>query len=544
MSYNKLIYLALTLLFISFSCTGRQNRGSGNMKDTINYDAIRVNDYEITLKDYHEKLDSFYINRDYKTAWFRDGRLSGNAFQLLEEIRNSGHPGLDAANYGLFRSGEWLEKDPSRDFARNSPSEIARYDILLSDAFLSYASDLSEGRVTGESLDILVEEYPKKVNLPVLLEEAVTVSSVKRSLSNLVPHHESYYSLVEAYDELKEDEEWPLPGKIPALKLNSKSTQVPLLKKYLLATGDLEEADSAYLGSTAFDEKLHDAVMRFQERHGLEADGITGEKTVSEMNVPLSYRLNQLLVNIDRLRALPADLGNRYIIVNIPGFHMNYFEDDDLKLGMNVVVGELENYTPLLKDTMSYIVFNPEWNVPFSIATGELLPEIKDDPEYLDRNDYVLLEGSYSSSDTINPDDVRWRKIDEENFKFFVVRKPGPSNPLGKIKFMFPNNAAIYMHDTPSDHLFEKTERDLSHGCVRLEKPVELAYTLLDGQLKPDEIDELLEEEETVSVPLDKKVSVHFLYETAWVDNEGRLQFRNDLYGIDEASAALLNHDK
>jgi L,D-transpeptidase YcbB len=544
MLHNKLIYLALTILLLSLSCTGRQNRESGNLNDTINYDAIRVDDYEFKLQDYHEKLDSFYINRDYKPAWFRNGRLSGNAFQLLDEIRKSTHPGLDAANYRLFRTGEWLEKDPSRDFARNSPAEIARYDILLSDAFLSYASDLSGGRVKGESLDVLVEEYPEKVNLPALLEEAVTVSSVKRSLGSLVPHHESYYSLTAAYDELKEDDEWPLPGELPALKLNSKSRHIPLLKEYLLATGDLEEADSAYLASVVFDQRLHDAVMRFQERHGLKADGITGEKTVSEMNVPLSYRLNQVLVNIDRLRPLPVDLGDRYIIVNIPGFYVNYFEDGDLKLDMNVVVGDLENYTPLLKDTMRYIVFNPEWNVPFSIATKELLPEIKKDPEYLIRNDYALLKGSYKSSDTINPKDVRWRKIDEENFPYWIVKKPGPSNPLGKIKFMFPNNEAIYLHDTPSGHLFERTERDLSHGCVRLEKPVELAYTLLDGQMKPAEIDELLEKEETVSVPLDKKVSVHFLYETAWVDDEGRLQFRNDLYGIDKASVAILNNDK
>jgi L,D-transpeptidase YcbB len=544
MPNNKLIYLVLPILWLTFSCTGRQSRESGSLNDTVNYDAIRVNDYEIPIKDFHEKLDSFYINRDYKPAWFRNGRLSGNAFQLLDEIRKSSHPGLDAANYMLFRTGEWLEKDPPRDFARNSPAEIARYDILLSDAFLSYASDLSGGRVKGESLDVLVEEYPEKVNLPALLEKAVTVSSVKRSLSSLVPHHESYFSLTGAYDELKKAAEWPLPGKLPALKINSKSRHIPVLKEYLLATGDLEEADSTYLSSIVFDQKLHDAVMRFQERHGLKADGITGEKTVSEMNVPLSYRLNQVLVNIDRLRPLPADLGERYIIVNIPGFHMNYFEDGDLKLDMNVVVGDLENYTPLLKDTMSYIVFNPEWNVPYSIATEELLPEIKKDPEYLIRNDYALLKGSYKSSDTINPDDVRWRKIDEENFPYWIVKKPGPSNPLGKIKFMFPNNEAIYLHDTPADHLFERSERDLSHGCVRLEKPVELAYILFDGQMKPDDIDELLEKEETVSVPLDKKVSVHFLYETAWVDDQGRLQFRNDLYGIDKASFAHLNHDK
>jgi L,D-transpeptidase YcbB len=544
MLHNNLIYLALIILLLSLSCTGRQNRESGSLNDTVNYDAIRVNDYEIPLKNYHEKLDSFYLNRDYKPAWFRNGRLSGNAFQLLDEIRKSTHPGLDAANYRLFSTGEWLEKDPPRDFARNSPAEIVEYDILLSDTFLNYASDLSGGRVKGESLDVLVEEYPEKVNLRALLEEAVTVSSVKRSLSSLVPHHESYYSLTEAYDELKEEDEWPLPGKLPTLKLNNKSRHIPRLKEYLYATGDLEEADSAYLASVVFDKKLHDAVMRFQERHGLEADGITGEKTVSVMNVPLSYRLNQLLVNIDRLRALPAYMGDRYIIVNIPGFYMNYFEDGDLKLGMNVVVGELENYTPLLKDTMSYIVINPEWNVPFSIATKELLPEIKEDPEYLIRNDYALLKGSYKSRDTIKPDDVRWRKVDEENFEYFLVKKPGPSNPLGKIKFMFPNNEAIYLHDTPADHLFEKSERDLSHGCVRLEKPVELAYMLLDGQMETDSIDKLLDEEETVPVPLDKKVSVHFLYETAWVDDEGRLQFRNDLYGIDKASFALLNHDK
>jgi murein L,D-transpeptidase YcbB/YkuD len=350
--------------------------------------------------------------------------------------------------------------------------------------------------------------------------------------------NENYRKLEKAYNYLSRSE-WPLPGEMPSLKLNDSSSSVLKIKSYLKATGDLR-GNRVYLASAVFDKRLANAVMAFQARHGLAPDGIVGKNTLEKMNVPLSYRLQQLIVNMERLKTLSGDFGERFIVVNIPAFFLEYYEKGRPRLTMNVVVGDIENYTPVLQDTMSLIVFNPVWNVPFSIATKEILPEAKSDAGYFDKNNYVVLKGSYTSKDTIDPENVNWEELSEENFTFFIVQKPGKSNALGRIKFIFPNNFAVYLHDTPSDQAFKNERRDFSHGCIRLEKPVELADILLYGQLAPEEITDILSREETETFKLDNKVVVHLVYQTAWVDDEGRLQFRDDIYDIDKSAVSEL----
>jgi murein L,D-transpeptidase YcbB/YkuD len=507
----------------------------------INWNEVRITDFSDTAsgRKYSEKADTFYQNRNYSLAWFSDGKLNNASFQLIDEIRNSENPGLEPENYNLFKEhNELLNKDPDTSFLSKSPDEAAHFDLLLTDAYIAYASDLSRGRITTDSLFIKWENYPEEVNLPEYLATAIENNSVIESLHRLRPHNNSYYRLIDAYNQLR-NSDWPLPGSIKPLKKSSRGSNVIRVKKFLATTGDLEDADSLYLVSPVFDVNLEKAVMKFQKRHGLKADGVAGVGTIEEMNVPLTERLNQILVNIDRFRSLPPDMGNRYIAVNIPGYYMEYYENDSLKIKMNVVVGEIENYTPVLKDTMSYIVFNPEWNVPESIVKKEMIPEIKKDVRYLAKNNYVLLKGSYNSPDTINPSDINWQKVDTSKLSFRIIQMPGKNNALGRMKFMFPNNNNIYLHDTPSGSIFNLEKRDISHGCVRLEKPVELARLLLHGQPEEEDIDKILSESKTVSIPLKNKVMVQFMYNTAWVDDDG-LQFRKDIYFIDSESAELL----
>lgn len=351
-------------------------------------------------------------------------------------------------------------------------------------------------------------------------------------------YNTDYYRLLRAYNSLLRSE-WPLPGKLPAMKLNDKKEPVIKLKEYLRATGDLR-GRRAYMSAAVYDSRLEKAVKRFQSRYGLKPDGIAGKMTIEEMNVPLSYRLNQMEVNLERLKSVPKYMGDRYIVVNIPAFHMQYYDKGRPRLDMNVVVGDIENYTPVMQDTMRYIVFNPPWNVPESIAIKEILPEVKSDPGYLSRHNYIILKGAYNSTDTINPEEMDWSEVSEDNFPYSIVQKPGKDNALGRIKFMFPNHLNIYLHDTPAGQMFKLEKRDLSHGCIRLEKPVELADILLSGQMDPEGIQDLLDSEETKNIKLDKKVVVYLLYQTAWIDNAGALQFRDDIYEIDSKAVAQL----
>lgn len=512
--------------------------------DTVNWKEIKVTDHVKSrdLEKFPEELIEFYKNRDNDFAWFRNGKLNRDAFALMQELRDTAlHPGLRAGSYRLFAENPGLEHDdPERDFADDDPERAAYFDVLLSDAFMKYANDLSTGKVDEKSLDVVWQPYPGKIEPAAYLEDAVSGGSVKNALRRLRPHHLSYYELTDAYNTMTESE-WPLPGYFKTVKKGTKSKDVVSLKRYLHATGDLAESDSSYLSSTLFDDTLEEAVKRFQVRHGLEDDGIPGTGTLDKMNVPLSFRLNQLLVNIDRIRSLPAYLGNRFIIVNIPGFYMEYYENEEIMTEMNVVVGELENYTPVLRDTMTYIVLNPQWNVPESIVMKEIIPAVQKDIKFLERNEYIVLKSSYNSSDTIDPEDIKWNRIKEdEKPEFRIVQLPGNKNSLGRIKFMFPNNHNIYLHDTPAGHLFKIDRRDFSHGCIRLERPVDLAGLLLEGQMDPVEIREILESGETTDVPLDKKVPVHFMYNTAWIDKDGLIHFRDDIYHIDEQAVSLL----
>lgn len=529
--------LLISCRFINDNSGPAQHKG-----DTINWNSITVNSAEKQSfpSGYKEETREFYENRDLRLAWFSNGRLTDNAYYFIDELRSSAHVGLNAENYDLFKVyGDSLQENPENDFLSSSPSDAARFDLLLSQSFLEYASDLSGGKITTDSLPIIWEPYAERKDLAVLLENALEKNSIAATLNELRPHHDIYYRLIEAYHNMVISP-WSVPGQIPNLKKGVKSNSVPKLKQYLLETGDLAYSDSIYNLSPLFDSRLEEAVIKFQKRHGLDADGITGDMTADAMNVPYRYRLDQLLVNIDRIRSMPNYMGERFIIVNIPGYFLEFYAHDSLKMSMDVVVGKLDNYTPVLKDTMSYIVFNPAWNVPFSIATEEMLPEIRKDLGYLERNNYILLKGSYASTDTINPEKVKWRTITPEEFPFSIIQKPGEKNALGKIKFMFPNNHDIYLHDTPADHMFNYEKRDFSHGCIRLRKPVELAKILLENQLAPEEVDKILAAEETTEVPLEQKVAVHFTYQTAWVDTKGLLHFRDDIYELDEKSISLM----
>ena len=252
------------------------------------------------------------------------------------------------------------------------------------------------------------------------------------------------------------------------------------------------------------------------------------------MNIPLSDRLSQIRLNLERIRWLPDDFGENHIIINIPDFSFVYQREGEVIQEMNVVVGQNENYTPVLEDTLSTIIFNPTWNVPNSIATEEIFPKMLEDFAFMEKNRYSVLRDSYVSEDTIDIHSFDWSEVSRDSFPFFIIQHPGELNSLGRIQFMLQNQYSIYLHDTPADHLFDREQRDFSHGCVRLEQPEELALTLLQDQLPNDTIMKYMSEDEKKIIRLEEKIPVHLIYQTAWVDEGNMLHFRDDIYGFDE----------
>jgi murein L,D-transpeptidase YcbB/YkuD len=291
-----------------------------------------------------------------------------------------------------------------------------------------------------------------------------------------------------------------------------------------------------------FDEALEQALKRFQTRYGLTADGVLDTTTRAELNVSADRRVEQLEVNLERWRWLPQDLGRRHIIVNIPAFELEVVEKDAVVLAMRVVVGRPYQHTPVFSETMRYLVLNPYWEVPHDIAVQDVLPHIKRDFSYLSQQQMQMYKGWGPAAQVIDPATVNWSAITPASFPFRLSQDPGPVNALGRIKFMFLNKFNVYLHDTPARPLFDEAQRDFSHGCIRIQKPLELALYLLrkDPKWNRDALLRALNEVKDRSLPLPEPIPIHLLYWTAWADENGTIEFRRDIYGQDAPLLAAL----
>lgn len=310
------------------------------------------------------------------------------------------------------------------------------------------------------------------------------------------------------------------------------------LRDRLLASGDLKTSVTV----AVFTAEIQQAVMAFQRRHGLVADGIVRGKTLSTLNTPVEVQIRKIILNMERWRWIPLHhLKGNYVLINIPEYELRIYEEDKVKAEMKIVVGKGSASTNVFNDVIQKIVLNPYWNIPTSIAVAEILPQIQKDVSYL-RKHHIEV-GIDWKFDSLNADTVDWKNLSADNFPYTLRRKPGDGNPLGKIKFIFPNRYAIYLHDTPATALFEEHERSFSHGCIRVEKPLILAEHLVSPMkdITMRKLQRLLKKEkEDEEIVLSEPVPVYMLYLTAWVDEQGHLNFRDDVYGHDEILARLL----
>jgi murein L,D-transpeptidase YcbB/YkuD len=311
--------------------------------------------------------------------------------------------------------------------------------------------------------------------------------------------------------------------------------RIPLLRKRLIASGDLAApTEEEYF--SLFDETLREAVQRFQTRHGLIADGVVGAKTLTELNVPVSERIRQLAASLERCQPLPSLLEPRHILVNIADFTLKLYEDGELRLSMPVIVGKTYRQTPVFNGRISSLVLNPAWEVPHSIATKDLLPKIKKNPGYLRKSAIRVFLG-WNPGTEIDSAGVDWTSLSPSRFPYRLRQEPGPANALGRVKFLFPNPYDVYLHDTPSRDLFQKDDRTFSSGCIRLARPLELAVYLLQGTPlgSMEALTAAIASDKTQSIPIPSPIAVYMAYMTAWVDRDGTVQFRRDIYNRDPA---------
>lgn len=329
---------------------------------------------------------------------------------------------------------------------------------------------------------------------------------------------------------------WPSVPSGPKLLRGDVGERVALLRQRLFVTRDLTRGRE----SDIFDDDLEAAVQRFQLRHGLEPDGSIGKETLEALNVPVEMRIRQLQLGIERQKELSTKLGDRYVAVNIPDFRLNVVDNGRPVLGMKVVVGRRRQWqTPLLSSRIKYLILNPKWNVPAGIFEKELIHNLRKDPTYLSRHNMAVIQ---TSGERADPSLIDWTQVSGKNPGLRIVQREGAGNSLGRIKFMFPNPHDVYLHDTPQKKLFARDMRALSHGCVRVEQPMDLAvYLMKDSpEWSRERIESAIASGRNRNVSLPLPIDVHIIYVTAWVDSQGTVNFRNDIYGHDERFARQL----
>ncbi len=485
------------------------------------------------------RLPVFYERRVYEPAWSSKNGVRPDAFSLVRALKAAGEEGLCPYEYHLAVIEKLLAAVERNNGQNLRARRMVDLDLLLTDAFLVYASHLLAGRVNPETIDPEWHANRREADLSTVLQEALDAGQVEEGLAALLPSAEGYAALKKAlkhYREIASQGGWPVVQDGPKLEIGMRDKRVAQIRERLTASGDMVEQKSE-ASPDYFDGALDEAVVQFQIRHGLEVDGVVGRNTLAALNVPVAERARQIEMNLERWRWLPQDLGERYVLVNIAKFELDVVEGNEVVLSMPVVVGKGYRRTPVLSDTITYIVLNPSWHVPHKIAVQDKLPVIRQDPHYLIEQKIKVYKGWGADAVELDPLTIDWTQVTARNFPYRFRQEPGPQNALGRIKFMFPNKHSVYLHDTPAKELFEKTSRAFSSGCIRIRNPIELAEYLLKDNTPPwnrEKIARAIEENNEQTVKLSRPVPVHLLYWTAWTDEEGTIHFRQDIYGRDK----------
>ena len=581
----KLKLMVFIILFNSFlfakSINSFEVESKKNIKSLLsaNYESLLIN--KINLEEY-------YINNNFKPYWIDENGLKEIGISLLEKVKND--PVLKPVSTKLFRLdviNNNLNSLNKSDI--NYLQNLTKIDLMLTELFDRYVTYVTKGSIDWSAFEQKLSELEKEKEIKAAWDKYTLVKNPKLLLKKVVAENDlltvlqeidfnypQVEKLVLAIDELEKISANGGYTKIPefkSLRIGDVSEFTPILRKRLFESNDLNttcqnsinnqnlitlnpnatEEENKIIENLSknceniFDEDLKNAVISFQNKHGLFADGIVGGQTLRFLNVTAKRKVALIRLNLERMRWLPRNLGEKYLLVNIPEYKLRLYENNNIKLNMAVIVGDTKFPTPVFSDKMAYVVLNPNWNIPDSIAKNELIPKLLKDPNYLANNGIDIYAGWNGAVEKVDSKEVLDSAIlqDETNLQTFrFSQNSSKANPLGKMKFMFPNKHSVYIHDTPGKSLFTYARRAFSHGCIRLSKPEELLSTIAseDKNLDITKANEILANAAITdkSIGLDKKIPIHIVYLTSWVDENGILQFRDDIYNFDKMQKELL----
>lgn len=485
----------------------------------------------------HLVLPALYERHDYAPIWVNPDAVD----QLIDAVRQVDRDGLLPADYHLAELVAYRNR--IRGARAYDPALTADFDLLLTDALVRLAYHLSFGKVDPEAIDPNWNMARYLDDLDNLLPAAAIASGkVDQLVQSLRPDsilYERMRMALARYRHIADSGGWARipPGK--TLEPGSTGERVLALRARLIATGDLDSRDHAL---PSYDEAVAAGVMNFQRRHGLAVDGKVGRKTLGEMNIRVAARIEQIRANLERARWLLHDLPDTYVMVNIPGYDARMVRDGEQVWESRVQVGRAKRQSPVFHSMLTYLDLNPTWTVPPTILEEDLFPEVRNDLAYLEGRNMRVLD---FDGNEVDPWVINWDAYTGKNFPWLVRQSPGPGNALGRIKFMFPNRHSVYLHDTPSKSLFRKSERAFSSGCVRIEKPWELAELLLEANEDWDgtRLQQTIRSRQTKSVNLKQPVPIYLTYWTVDVSEPGVVGFRRDIYKRDVPIVSALTED-
>ncbi|MFC3152457.1 murein L,D-transpeptidase [Litoribrevibacter euphylliae] len=542
------------------------------------------------LTDYQEKfqysalqqprrVEQFYHRMNHQTIWFDHYQLTSAGEALIQAIKENA---VDQPGDYPYHAEHILYRLQS---LQTHPREVTHLDVLMTDAFLSYANDVLSGDLipnqnepdhpailktaSSNNDDMLVpfrsSNADTHTETNALLENTLNRDQLLPLIKHtLTPQHQGYIKLRKALDhylKLAQTGSWEAFENTDNIKMGDHHIQVTRLKERLALLGDffnhnfqmipardfLNEAARDFntpmnfpgnqwqAHQDYFDADLSEALKQFQQRHGLHPNGVLDNATREQLNITPDQRIRQIAINMKRWRYLPSELGNRYVMANIADYSLKVINDDKTTLEMDIIVGKASRRTPILVQSIRTLVLNPSWAIPPRIARTSILPHAKRDPSYLKKHNIELVRGTGPQRTVIDPETLDWETINIYKFPYRLEQKPGRRNSLGEVKFPLNNDFAIYLHDTSQPKLFDRSMKALSSGCVRVSKPRELTAALLEDNPGWDKkrIARAHRSKRTMYLGLKQETPVYLMYWTAWVDDQGMIQFREDIYNRD-----------
>ncbi len=478
-------------------------------------------------------LPKVYTENEFKPMWFENCDSLGKIGQMIDFVAEAEFHGLHPEDYHfkeMKSSWEELETDEALIFNANF---IAGFDLLLTDAFFGLSSNLYYGKLESEALDTIWGIPRNKSIIPfdMRLKAMLSQGSVQEAFRQFYPPYPGYEAMVAEAKRLKAIQSADFQVKldlIKSIKPGDTLESVALIKDKLAFLGYYQPDTT--INPTVYDTLAVDAVRDLQEQFGYNRDGAIGKNTLKALNMPVETKINKLYVNMERLRWMPDSLEKVYLMVNIADFTLNVLSGNDTLLSMRTIVGQDARETPVFNSRITYMVMSPSWHVPPTIKKKDVVPSVIKDIAYLDKKQMKVYD---SKGNVVDPATINWKK---DGMKYNFKQKPGAHNSLGKVKFMFPNKHNIYLHDTPSRSLFARDERTFSSGCIRVEKPFELASLLLADKPEwtPERIKEAMNSGVEKTIVLKDKVGVYIYYLTAWGSASGKISYRADVYNRDK----------